>query len=215
MDNLAGFRGRLNGSRAKKSLRPWVLKGLGQPASLHPDNLVSPKEEAIEAPVADAAMGEPRGETLGRLASVVSAAGGGDCCEALNAAAAEIILRWSNQQSVRSLPSCQGKTVTDDSNSRDNQKSDVESPLAEPEETHPTYEGLKNLKPCPTFKITFKDVSCRLSTPQVALQRTDDFAGGIARHMDENLENCTWQRLAPWIRAKCRSELPSGVARTP
>ncbi|KAL8439759.1 hypothetical protein Efla_002661 [Eimeria flavescens] len=104
--------------------------------------------------------------SLSQFASPAFAADTGDCCEALNAVAAEIIIRRrSSMQSSWSTRRSQDRTA---SVQPSNQNMDVESAPAEeaPEDELPVYRGLKHVPPCLPVTIQFIHLSLKVRTPK-------------------------------------------------
>ncbi|CDI86275.1 white protein, putative [Eimeria praecox] len=113
-------------------------------------------------------MAEPQEEFLGQLSSGVPPAGAGDCCEALNAAASDVVLRRFSIQSLRSRRSSVDKRSASCMDGTEDAALGRGEGTSHPEsdEQNPTYERLKDLPFCPPVTITFKDVSLKVNAPK-------------------------------------------------
>ncbi|CDJ35850.1 LOW QUALITY PROTEIN: white protein, putative [Eimeria mitis] len=113
-------------------------------------------------------MAEPQEEFLRQLSSGVPPAGAGDCCEALNAAASDIVLRRFSIQSLKSRRSSVDKGSASCMDGADDAGLGRGEGTSQPEsdEQNPTYERLKNLPFCQPVTITFKDVSLKVNVPK-------------------------------------------------
>lgn len=108
-------------------------------------------------------MAEPQEEFLRQLSSGMPPAGAGDCCEALNAAASDVVLRRFSIQSLKSRRSSVDKrsvSCMDGTEEAGLGRGEGIS-YQDSNEQNPTYERLKDLPFCPPVTITFKDVSCK------------------------------------------------------
>lgn len=108
-------------------------------------------------------MADTQEEFLRQLSSAVPPAGAGDCCEALNAAASDVVLRRFSIQSLRSRRSSVDKRSASCMDGMEDAALARSEGMTPPEsdEQNPTYERLKDLPFCPPVTITFTDVSCK------------------------------------------------------
>ncbi|CDJ48370.1 white protein, putative [Eimeria brunetti] len=113
-------------------------------------------------------MAEPQEELLRHLSSGVPPAGAGDCCEALNAAASDIVLRRFSIQSLKSRRSSVDKGSASCMDGTEDAALGRGEGISHPgsDEQNPTYERLKDLPFCPPVTITFKDVSLKVNVPK-------------------------------------------------
>ncbi|CDI79717.1 white protein, putative [Eimeria acervulina] len=113
-------------------------------------------------------MAEPQEEFLRQLSSGMPPAGAGDCCEALNAAASDVVLRRFSIQSLKSRRSSVDKrsvSCMDGTEEAGLGRGEGIS-YQDSNEQNPTYERLKDLPFCPPVTITFKDVSLKVNVPK-------------------------------------------------
>lgn len=98
-------------------------------------------------------------EVLRHISNAMPAAGAGDCCEALNAAASEVFLRRRSMQSLKSgRSSVDRRSVCGDGEVPAVTES-ATTPPSDADEQNLTYERLKNLRPCPPVTISFDELS--------------------------------------------------------
>ncbi|CDJ59380.1 white protein, putative [Eimeria maxima] len=113
-------------------------------------------------------MADTQEEFLRQLSSAVPPAGAGDCCEALNAAASDVVLRRFSIQSLRSRRSSVDKRSASCMDGMEDAALARSEGMTPPEsdEQNPTYERLKDLPFCPPVTITFTDVSLKVNVPK-------------------------------------------------